>query len=79
MELLSSSPAMKVSLFLRPPDMHDPLHIFLNEASLQEFGILICGLVFKGADWSCFSAFILLELPPTAADLSQEPVSSLPP
>ena len=75
MKLLSSSLAIRVSLSLRLPDVYAPLRIFLNEAGLQEFGIVVCGSVFNGADLSCFAAFILLELPPTAADLSQKPVS----
>ena len=39
MKLLSSLPAMMVFLSLRPPDVYDPLQIFLNEAALQEFGV----------------------------------------
>ena len=70
---------MRVPLSLRPPDMYDSLRIFLNEVSSQEFGVLICGSVFSEADLSCFAAFILLELPLTAADLSYKPVLPPPP
>ena len=79
MELLSSLSVKRIHLFLKSPDEYDPLQIFLNAAGSQEFGVLVGGSVFSGADWSCFYAFILLELPPTAADMSQEPVSSPPP
>jgi len=74
MELLPFFPAMRVLLSLRPPDMYDPLRIFLNEAGLQEFGILVCGLVFSRADLS-FAAFISLELPSTVASLSRKSIS----
>jgi len=77
-ELLPSSPVMRVPLSLRPPDLHDPLQIFLNEVGSQEFGVLVCGSVFSGADLSCFAAFILLELPLSVADLSRKPVSPPP-
>ena len=54
MELLPSSPAMRIPLSLRPPDMHDMLQIFLNEAGSQEFGVVVCGSVFSRVDLSCF-------------------------
>ena len=52
--------------------MYDPLQIFLHETGSQEFGVLVCGSVFSGADLSYFAAFNLLELPLTAADLSRK-------
>jgi len=58
----------------QPPDVYDPLQIFLHEAYSQEFGVLLCGSVFSSGDLSCFVAFILLELPLTATDLSRKPV-----
>ena len=76
MELSPSSSAMRVPLFLRPPDVYDPLQIFLNEAGSQEFGVVVCFLVFNGVDLS-FAVFILPELPPT--DLSRKSVSPSPP
>jgi len=79
MELLSSSLTMRVTLSLRPPDVYDPLQIFLHMAGSQEFGILVRGSVYNGADFSYFSAFILLELPSTASDLSRKPVPPPPP
>ena len=71
MELLPSSPAIRVFLSLRPHVVYDPL----NEVGSLEFGVLVCGSVLSGADLSCFAAFIPLELPPTAIDLSRKPVS----
>ena len=65
---------MRVLLSQRPPDVYDLLHIFLNEAGSQEFEVLVCGSIFSGAYLSYFVAFILLELPPTAADLSRKSV-----
>jgi len=45
MELLSSLPAMIVPLSLRSPDVYNPLQVFLNEVSSQEFDVVVCGLV----------------------------------
>ena len=50
MELVSSSPPMRARLSLRLPDVYDLLQIFLNEAGSQEFVVLVCGSVFRGAD-----------------------------
>ena len=40
-ELVPSLTVMRASLFLRSPDMYDPLQIFFQEAVLQEIGTLI--------------------------------------
>jgi len=45
--------AMRASIFLRSPDVYDPLEIFLHELILQEIGILICGLNFSGTELTC--------------------------
>jgi len=37
-------------------------------------GVLVCGSVFSGADWSCFVAVILFELLPIAVDLLRKPI-----
>jgi len=78
MKLLLSSLVMRVLLSLRSPDVDDPLQILLHGAGLQGFSILVCGSVYSEADFSYFAAFILLELPPTAADLSRKPVPPAP-
>ena len=70
MELLPSSPAVRIPLFLKSPDVYDPLQIFLNKIGSHDFSVVVCGSVFNGVNLSCFAAFILLELPPIMADLS---------
>ena len=72
MELLSSSPTVRALLSLRPPDVYNPLHIFLNETGSWEFGVLVYGSVFNRANLSYFTVFILLELPLIATDLSHK-------
>jgi len=79
MELLSSSSVMRVPLSLRLLDVYYPLQIFLNESCTQEFGVLVCGLVFSEADLSCFAAFIPRKLPPTTTDLLWKSVPPPPP
>ena len=80
MELLSSSPVMRVLLFLRSVDIYDLLQIFLQTSS-QEIKILMVqstiGLVFSGDDLSRRAACILLKLPSIAVGLSRKLV--LPP
>jgi len=74
MELLPFWPAMRVPLSLRAICYKS----FYMGACSQEFGILACGSVYNGADFSYFAAFILIELPLTAPNLSRKPVSPLP-
>ena len=72
MKLLQSSPAMRVLLSLRPPDVYNLLQVFLNEAGSQEFGVLVCSSIFSRADLSCSAAFISLELPLNVISLSRK-------
>ena len=44
MELASSLTVMRALIFLRSPDVHDPLQNFLQESVLQKIGTLICEL-----------------------------------
>jgi len=78
-QLLPSSPAIRITLSLRQPDVYNPLQIFLNEAGSYEFDVLACGSVFSRADFSYTVAFIPLELPPTGINLPRKPVPLLPP
>jgi len=78
-DLVPSLAAMRASLFLRSPDVCDPLQIFLQETVSQEIGTLIYGLDFNGAEFTCYVACVLLELPSTAACLSRKPVPPPPP
>ena len=79
MELVPSLTVMRASLFLRLPDVYDLLQIFLHETISQEIDTLICGLDFNGAELTCYTACILLELPSTAVCLSRKPVPPPPP
>ena len=75
MKLVPSLVATRDSFLLRLPDEYDPLQIFLQKTGSQEIGALVGGLVFSGAELPYYAAYILVELPLTAAGLSQEPVS----
>ena len=81
-ELLSALSAMIVPLSLRLSDTYDPLQISLQQTSSQEIKFLMMhgtiGPVFNGDGLSRHVACILLELPLTAAGLSQKPVSPPP-
>ena len=79
MELISSLEAMRVSFFLKSSDVYEPLQIFLQEAGSNEIGALVCGLVFSGAEFSCYAAHLLLELPVTATNPSRESIPPPPP
>ena len=50
--------------------------IFLHETSSKEIDALVYGLVFDGAEYCCYIACILFELPSTAAGLSRKPAPS---
>ena len=82
LELVPLLAAMKVSFFLRPPDVYDILQIlqiFLHEPVSQEISILVCELDVSGAKLTCHAACILLELPSTATCLSRKLAPSPPP
>jgi len=71
MELVPSLTAMRASFFLRSPDVHYSLQIFLQEASSQEIGALVCELVFSGAKLLRYVARILFELSLIVTGLSR--------
>jgi len=75
LDLIPSSAVIRASLFLRSPDMYDPLQIFLHEAGSQEISALICGSIFSRTELTCHTACILVELLSTATCLSRKPVS----
>jgi len=66
MELVPLLATMRVSAFLRSPNVYDPMQIFLQDPVSQEIGSLVCELDFSGAELICHDACILLELPSTA-------------
>ena len=78
MELVPSLAVIRASIFLRSPDVYDPLHIFLQEPVSQEIDTLICGLNVSGAVLTCHAVCTLLELSLTATCLSQKPSPPLP-
>ena len=59
--------------------MYDPFQIFLQDTCSQEIDVLVCGLVFSGAELTCYATCILFELPLTADGLSRKPVLPPPP
>ena len=59
--------------------MFDQLQIFLEETGSQEIDALVYGLVYSEAELSYYVAYILLEVPLTAAGLSQKSVPPPPP
>ena len=79
LKLVPPLAAIRVSFFLRSPDVYDPLQIFLQEICSQEISILICGSVFSEAELTCHAVCILLELPSTATCLSRKLVPPPPP
>ena len=58
MKLLPSSLAMRVPLSLRPPDMYNPLQVFLHEACPQEFAVLVCGSIVQQSGFELFDTYI---------------------
>ena len=83
MELMTSTPAMRVPLYQRSPDLYDPLQIFLHETESQEVRLFIVRssvdlvLILEDAPLSVTCA--LLELSSFIVDLSQKTVSPTPP
>jgi len=73
-ELMTSTPAMKVPLSQRSPDLYDPLQIFLQETESQEVRLFMVRstvdsvLILEDAPLSVTCA--LLELSSFIADLS---------
>ena len=78
MELVPPLTVMRISIFLRSPDVCDPLQIFFQEPVLQEIDFLVYELDFSGAELTCHAACTLLELPSTATCLSLALVSPPP-
>ena len=78
MELLTSSPAMRVLLSVRSPDTYDSLQIFLEQTGSQEIKPLMMqntiDPVFSRDDLSPRVVCILLELPSITAGLSRKAV-----
>ena len=72
-------PSLSTSLSLRLPDEYNFLLIFIWETVSQDIGILICGIDFSGAEFTCHTACILFELQSIAVGLSREPVPPSPP
>ena len=71
LKIVSSLAVMRASIFLRSPDIYDPLWIFLHEPVSQEIGTLICEIDVSGAELTCHAACILLELPSMATRISK--------
>ena len=78
LELVPPLTVMRVSFFLRSPDVYDSLKNFLQETDSKEIGALVYGLVSSEAKLPCYIACILFELPSIAAGLSWKPVSPPP-
>jgi len=53
-------------IFLRSPDVYDPLKIFLQEIGSPDIGALVCELIFSGAELPSYAARVLFELSPTS-------------
>ena len=82
MELVSSTPAVRVPLSLRSLDVYDPLQIFLKVTDSQ-FGFLMIqntiGPIFIMNDLSRHAACFFFEVPSTTVSWSRKPVSPPPP
>ena len=69
-ELMSSTPAIRVPLSLRSPDAYDPLQILIEATCSQKFGFLVmqCTIspVFSGKDLPWHVACVLFEASSTA-------------
>ena len=79
---LPMEPTMESSLTtisLRSPDVYDSLQIFLQEIGSLEIGVLVCELIFSGAELPSYVACILFGRPPISADLLRKPISPPPP
>jgi len=78
MELVSSTPAVRISVSLGSPDAYDPLQILLEATGSQEFRFLMVqstiGLVFSGEDLPRYIAGVLFEIPSTVAGCSRKHV-----
>ena len=78
MELMTSTPAMRVPVSQRSPDLYNPLQIFLHETESQEVRLFVVRstvdsvLILEDASLSVTCA--LLELSFFIADQSQKPV-----
>ena len=79
MELPTSLAGMRALVFLRSPEVYDPLQIFLKELVLQKIDTLICWLDVSGAELICHASCILLELSSMATCLSRKPAPPSPP
>ena len=83
MELMTSTPTMRVSVSQRSLDLYDHLQIFLQETESQEVRLFMVRstvdsvLILEDAPLSVTCA--LLELLFFIADLSQKPVPPTPP
>jgi len=58
MELAPSLTVIRASIFLRSPDVYDPLQIFLQKLVSQEIGTLICGLDVNGVELTCHAVYL---------------------
>ena len=83
MELMTFTPAMRVPVSQRLPDLYDPLQIFLHETESQEVRLFMVRsivdsvLILKDVPLSVTCA--LLELSFFITDQSQKPVPPTPP
>jgi len=83
MGLMTSTPAMRVPVSQRSPDLYDPLQIFLQETELQEVRLFMVRsivdsvLILEDVPLSVTCA--LLELSSFIANQSQKPVPPTPP